>query len=94
MKIVWSARAVRHLVAIRTFIAEDNPKAVNNIARRISDSVEHLAAHPHLGRGGRIAGTRELVIPDTPYVVPYRIHAGRLEIIAIFHGRQMWPDSL
>ena len=40
---------------------------------------------------GRVAGTRELVVPGTPYVIPYRLRTDRLEIIAIFHGRQKWP---
>jgi toxin ParE1/3/4 len=46
---------------------------------------------PAMGRPGRIAGTRELVVPDTPYVIPYRVRRERLELIAVFHGHQKWP---
>lgn len=35
-----------------------------------------------------MAGTREVVVPGTPYVIPYRLRSDRLEIIAVFHGRQ------
>jgi len=31
-----------------------------------------LADHPAMGRPGRIAGTRELVIVRYPYIVAYR----------------------
>jgi toxin ParE1/3/4 len=94
MKIVWSRRAIRHLAAIRDFIAEDNPSSAAAIAAQIVDSVELLVAHPQLGRAGRVPGTRELVIAGTPYVVPYRIRRDRLDLIAVFHGRQKWPERL
>lgn len=57
-------------------------------------AVERLAEQPHLGRPGRVAGTREFVVPRTPYVIPYRLQGDRLEIVAVFHGRQKWPKRL
>jgi toxin ParE1/3/4 len=94
MKVVWSRRALRHLTHVRDYIAKDDLKAAEGIASRILESVERLAAHPHIGRSGRIVGTRELVVSGTPYVVPYRIRDERLELIAVFHGRQRWPAKL
>jgi toxin ParE1/3/4 len=47
-----------------------------------------------MSRPGRVPGTRELVAPDTPYVIPYRVRRERLELIAVFHGRQEWPGRL
>jgi plasmid stabilization system protein ParE len=35
-----------------------------------------------------------LVVPQTPYVIPYRVRRERLELIAVFHGRQKWPLKL
>ena len=40
---------------------------------------------------GRIVGTRELVIPSTPFIIPYRIEGELLELLAVLHGRQKWP---
>ena len=94
MTIVWSARALRHLAKLRAFIARDRPTAAREVALAILSSVELLADQPGLGRPGRLPGTRELVIPGTPYVVPYRVRGSRLEIIAVFHGRQRWPERL
>ena len=94
MKIVWSRRAIRHLIALRDYIAEDSPQNAAVVAERILKSVELLATHPHIGRPGRIVGTRELVIPNAPYIIPYRIRGERLELISFFHGRQKWPEKL
>lgn len=52
-----------------------------------------LAAHPYLGRPGRIAGTREPVIASTPFIVAYRVADDRTEILAVFHGARIWPDA-
>jgi addiction module RelE/StbE family toxin len=92
MKIAWSRRAIRHLVQLRDYIAEDNPDAAAHVAARILDAVEHLATFPNLGRTGRLTGTRELVVPETPYVIPYRIRDNRIELVAVFHGRQRWSS--
>lgn len=43
------------------------------------------------GRIGRIEGTRELIFPELPYVVVYRIQDQVVEIVRIYHGAQDWP---
>ena len=94
MKVVWSRRAIRHLVCLREFIAKDSESNAALVARRILEAVETLRRHPEIGRPGRIVGTRELVVVGTPYVIPYRVRRERLELIAVFHGRQKWPTTL
>jgi toxin ParE1/3/4 len=89
--IVWSPRAIQHLAHLREYIARDNPKAANRIAGALVEAVERLAELPDIGRPGRVAGTRELVVPGTAYVIPYRVRTDRLEVIAAFHARQKWP---
>jgi toxin ParE1/3/4 len=92
--VVWSPRAIAHLTHLRSYIAHDHPSAANRIAAVLLEAVERLAELPNLGRPGRVAGTRELVVPGTPYVIPYRLRGDRLEVIAVFHGRQKWPKRL
>jgi toxin ParE1/3/4 len=94
MKVVWSSRAVRHLTALRKYIAKDSERSAAGVAKRILDAVDIVKTQPEMGRPGRVLGTRELVIPGTPYVIPYRIRRERLELIAVFHGRQKWPAKL
>ena len=92
--VVWSPRAVAHLGELRAYIASDNPSAAADVADTLLAAVDRLAELPRLGRPGRLTGTRELVVPGTPYLMPYRVRGQRLEIVAVFHGRQKWPNRL
>ena len=94
MTVVWSPRAIGHLAALRDYIARENPGAAARTATTLLVAVDRLAELPHLGRPGRVSGTRELVVPGTRYVIAYRVRAERLEIVAVFHGRQRWPKHL
>jgi len=94
MNVVWSRRAIRHLVFLREYIEKDSKQNAALVARRILAAVEMLQTQPGIGRPGRVLGTRELVIPETPYIIPYRVRRGRLELIAVFHGRQKWPIKM
>jgi addiction module RelE/StbE family toxin len=93
MRIVWTRKALRHLADIRTYIEQDKPEAARKVAASILRTVAYLAQHPHLGRPGRKPGTRELVIADTPYLVPYQVRDDRLIILAVLHGAQRPPEG-
>lgn len=93
MKVVWSRRALRHLVRLREYIEQDSERNAALVASRILQAVDLLQHHPDMGRPGRVLGTRELVVPNTPYIIPYRVRRKRLELIAVFHGRQKWPPG-
>ncbi len=83
-----------NLSDIAAYIARDNAEAADRITDLILTAVERLSAYPPLGRSGRVDGTRELVVGNTSYIVPYRVHKDRVEIIAVLHGAQKWPTSL
>lgn len=94
MRIVWFRSAIADLEEARAFIANDNPQAARRVASAIVDAVDRLAAHPAVGRPGRVPGTRELVVSRTPYVIPYRVREGVVEILRVVHARRRWPDRL
>jgi plasmid stabilization system protein ParE len=50
-----------------------------------------LADFPATGRVGRINGTREVVLADIPYIIPYRIGQD-IEILTVMHAHQRWPS--
>jgi plasmid stabilization system protein ParE len=93
MKAIWSRRAIRNLVSLREYIAKDSEQNATLVATRILRAIELLETQPAMGRPGRVPGTRELVVPSTPCIIPYRIRRERLELIAVFHGRQKWPTN-
>ncbi|WP_422641803.1 type II toxin-antitoxin system RelE/ParE family toxin [Zavarzinia sp.] len=59
----------------------------------ILETVARLSEHPHLGRAGRVADTRELVISRTPYVAVYSVGPDAIDILAVFHGARRWPPD-
>ena len=95
MKLVWSPEALQDLTEVRAYIARDNPAAATKAVRRIVSLVStQLPANPESGRIGRVSGTRELVISRSPFVVPYRVRAGPIEILRVYHAARMWPKTL
>ena len=94
MKLKWLAVAVRNLEAEADYIARENPANARAFLQHLTGSVMQLATHPHLGRPGRVFGTRELVITRYPYIVPYRIRENSVEILRVFHTSRAWPDRL
>jgi len=93
MKIRWSPTAASDLKSIREYISRDNPTAARKVAARIKEAVNRLIDFPLSGRAGRVLGTRELVIPGTSYIAAYTVHEDKIEIAAVLHGKQDWPDK-
>ncbi|BBO80862.1 hypothetical protein DSCO28_14280 [Desulfosarcina ovata subsp. sediminis] len=60
---------------------------------RLWSSFNKLASHPEAGRPGRVFGARELVVSQTPFIVPYRISNSEIQILRVLHGARKWPDS-
>lgn len=94
MRIKWLDQANRDLHHAEAFIAQDDPRAAVRIVLRVIDAVAHLKDNPGMGRAGRIDGTRELVVSNTPFLVPYRVKGDWVEILRVFHHAQKWPDGL
>lgn len=92
-RLEFAPRYFRRLEDIKERIAADNPAAASRMIERIRDAVSRLARFPASGRPGRVVGTRELVIPGTPYIVPYRVTGDAVQIITILHGAQRWPEQ-
>jgi toxin ParE1/3/4 len=94
MPIVWLTAAVQDVLSIRTFISQTDSQAAQNISLRLDRAISLLGTMPHMGRPGRIVGTRELAISGTSFLAIYRVQNSRVEILRIFHGRQRLPESL
>ena len=95
MTLLWSPESIHDLLALRAHIAEHDPAAAKRVALHILYCVEYLLVeNPKLGAPGRVPGTRELVIPKTPYIVPYRVRHSTIEIARVYHASRRWPDRL
>jgi len=91
MTVRWTPPAFDDLESLHAYISVENASTADATVDQVLAGIEALGRHPEMGRTGRVAGTRELVVP--PFVVAYKVRHGAVEIIAIIHGARRWPDS-
>ena len=93
MRVRWLRAALANLEAEAEYIAEENPAAAGRVVQRIFRAVDILKKNPAMGRAGRVPGTRELVVGETPYILPYRVRGDVVEILRVFHAARKWPGK-
>jgi addiction module RelE/StbE family toxin len=93
MRVRWLRTALRNLDEEATYIAADDPKAARMVVDRVPNAVTALADDPAIGRPGRVPGTRELVVPKTRYIVPYRVRGEIIEVLRVFHTSRRLPTK-
>lgn len=92
MQVRWLRTALRNLREEAEYIAAENPAAATLVVKRVRAAVMLLAENPALGRPGRVTGTRELVVPKSRYLIPYRVRQERVEILRVFHTSRKPPQ--
>ena len=92
MRLRWLRQALRNLDEEAAYIATDDPAAAQLVVERVLRAVAMMADQPALGRPGRVPGTRELVVPRTRYLVPYRVRGSAVEILRVFHTSRHLPQ--
>lgn len=93
MNIRWTRLALSDLDEAYNYVAINNPGVANETIERIQKALDALTLYPDMGRIGRVAGTRELIITRTPFILPYRIQGNQIEILAVVHAARRWPDA-
>ncbi len=91
MRIRWLRKALLNIDEEATYIAADDEAAARLVVGRIFAAVEQLSEHPGAGRPGRVPGTRELVVRNTRYILPYRVRGDRIEVLRLFHASRRPP---
>lgn len=91
MTVRWTPTSLRDLDALNSYVSEDNAAAAIAVVETLLKGIAALTRNPEMGRTGRVAGSRELVI--APYVIAYRSRKSVIEILGIVHGARRWPDS-
>ncbi len=89
-QIRWTARAHDDLVALRDYIASENPLVALRVAARIVAATERLSDFALSGRvvpEHERSGVRELIVP--PYRIAYRIVGSEVRILKIHHSARV-----
>lgn len=94
MKVRYTTRALAQLEQIHAYIACRNPTAAEIVARRITRSIELLAAFPYMYRRTSLPHVRVLPVIRYPYLVFYTIDDAKQEVVIlrIVHSARD-PDS-
>ncbi|ADP11512.1 type II toxin-antitoxin system mRNA interferase toxin, RelE/StbE family [Erwinia amylovora] len=90
MKLLWTEPARDDRRSIREYIAQDNPVAAVEMDEQLSSRANQLTEQPNIGRAGRVAGTRELVV-HRHYIVIYDVVAEEVQILRVLHTSRRWP---
>jgi len=93
MRVRWTTPARLQLRAHARYISIDNKTAGRQVTQRVRRAVADLATHPLKGRPGRVLDTRELVVAHTSLTVAYRVTGQVVEVVAVTHQAQEWPES-
>ena len=92
MPVKWLRKALRNLEQVQQYIAVDDPETAIQVVLRIQTAVQQLETFPMMGKTGRVDGTRELVIPNTSFIVIYRVQGKAVQILRILHASKKYPD--
>jgi toxin ParE1/3/4 len=77
-----------NLISLRAQISGDDPAAAKRVALHILHCIEELLPpNLQLGPPGRVPGTRELVIPKTPFIVPTECTTRCCKSCACIHAK-------
>jgi toxin ParE1/3/4 len=91
MRLRWTPRALRDLDEIGAYISAEDGDAADRVVSRLVETTERLSQLPRMGRPGRVAGTRELVVRGLPYIVVHLMEDGAIAILAVMHTARLWP---
>jgi toxin ParE1/3/4 len=92
MLIEWSILARGDLKEAVAYIQRDDPATAQIVAQKIINATQKLVDFPGLGRPGRVEGTRELIVSNLPYVLPYVVEKERVVILRVLHSAMDWPN--
>jgi len=82
------------LASIEEYLEPRSPQGLQRILSAIFTIISQLESFPFLGHEGRVEGTRELVVPRTPFIIIYSLNEPYyLDIENIVHGRLKYPPD-
>ncbi len=94
MSVRWMPRALRDLVAIRAYIAEDDPVAARRWISNLERRAVRAAAAPRAGRIVPEIGSedvREVFLRS--YRIVYRVLGDEIHVLTVFEGHRQLSSS-
>ncbi|MFM6845117.1 MAG: type II toxin-antitoxin system RelE/ParE family toxin [Dolichospermum sp.] len=92
MQVKWLRRALRNLEQARNYVFQENPTAAQELIIKIQNAANQLEKYPFMGKSGRVEGTKELIISNSPYMIIYRVKEESVEVLRILHTSKCYPE--
>ncbi|MBI3503284.1 MAG: type II toxin-antitoxin system RelE/ParE family toxin [Proteobacteria bacterium] len=86
MNLSFARSAASDLGDIVGYISRTDPALAKKIFGEIREAAGKLAGFPHIGRPGRVMGTRELIVATYPYILVYTADLRSVTILAVLHA--------
>ncbi|KGK57513.1 plasmid stabilization protein ParE, partial [Xanthomonas cannabis pv. phaseoli] len=86
----WTVPAAKQLAHAQDHYHALNPAAAAAMGRQVLEATRTLAEQPGRGRAGRVPGTREWVVRQTPYVLVYRVRDDALQLLHVHLDASDW----
>jgi toxin ParE1/3/4 len=83
--------ALGDLIAIIDYGIENGLSDPLDYVTSLRARIAHMDDIKHPGRDGRVQGTREWILTNTPYIVVYMLSGETKTILRVLHGAQQWP---
>ena len=93
LPVYWLPKANDSRARQLGYLAKRNPELAIAVGDAIMAASAALADDPDLSRVGRIAGAREYRIPDTPFILVYRIEDEAVVILRLLHYRRRFVTA-
>lgn len=88
MRLRWTPNAAEDLEFIYVYLCENHPSWAESTIQTLYSKAQSLRTMSGRGRPGTIAGTREFVLQDMPYIIVYRLADQTVELLHIKHAAQ------
>ncbi|MEX5581452.1 type II toxin-antitoxin system RelE/ParE family toxin [Pseudomonas lurida] len=68
-------------------------EAADSVVAQIIEALEQLETFTGLGRPSQSPDVRELILSKFPFIAPYRLAHGEVQILRILHQRTERPED-
>lgn len=92
MELYWTPEAIADRDSIYDYIEADNPAAALALDELFEEKAGRLTDHPRMGRTGKAAGTRELVVHQN-YILVYDLLGDMVRALRVLHAARQWPPK-
>jgi plasmid stabilization system protein ParE len=89
----WTKAALQDLEEAISLAISRGSGQSRRLGQDVETAIEHLHQWPAAGRAGQLAETREYLLPDLPYRIPYKFDQGTLIILRFLHTSRRWPNA-